>query len=263
MTFPPSPWVEMNGGNPGHTGRSKRLCTGLGNASEPRSTVQTQWAHSQTLPEQSPSNVARYESNIFDVQACSASPVHFNNVPRQQVGSAQPQTLIQDHQHSPWPSSNHKPRPSWLEVVNSTPSAYHQVPDVQAGAHPASNEYDSWNPPSSVISFQPTPTSNTPHEGYPDDQYHQWDVGTIPQHGCHDSVSDGTSEPKKSVDTGLEDTSYELCLGLVSQACLWHKVLRPGILAAVPKIRTQGVFEARRGSKDWLQAPKLQPFHVL
>lgn len=217
MAFQYSPWVDINGEDPEHDGRSKRRCTGLGNASEPRSMVQTQWDGS--LPEQSPYDRSRYNSNTFDVQGRSASAVDFDDVSWQHVGSVQGQTYFQSHQNLPWPSSDYNPQPSWLEVVDTAPSSYHRVPDAQAPLHPASNAFESWNPPSSVTTFQPTPTSDISLRG------ESHDVGAIPKHGCQDSSCDSTSELKKGGDTVHEDTSYELCLGLVGQVCFWDEAL--------------------------------------
>lgn len=225
MAFRPSPWLEINDGNLDDGGRSKRLCTGLGNASEPRSTIQTQRAHNQVLLEQSP-YVGFRESSIFVNQGWPASAIEFNDVPWH-VGGVQSPALFQSHQDLPWSSSDHNLRPSWFEVANSAPSAYHQVPDVQDRVHPASNAYNAWNLPNSWTRLQSTPTSNTSHGGTLRDEHHQSDGGTIPQHGRQDSVFDGTLETENRLDTGHEDTSYELCLGLVGHFFLWHEVLRP------------------------------------
>lgn len=230
MAFRSSIWTEINGGNPEldtDSGRSKRLCTGLSNGSEPWSTVQSQWAGSQILPEQSSYDPSRYDSNTSGVLGRSASAVDFDGVSRQRVGNVQGQTLFQNHRNWPWPSSEPNPRPSWLEAVDTTPSSHHQVPDIQAPPYPASKVYDSRDPPSNVISLQPTPKSNIPYGGNPDDQYPQSDVGTISQHVCQDPSSDGNFELEKSGDTGYENTSYELCLGLVGQICFWNEVLGP------------------------------------
>ncbi|CAD6594367.1 MAG: hypothetical protein ASARMPRED_009263, partial [Alectoria sarmentosa] len=215
MAFQPSPWIEINGGDAdtdqGLGERSKRLCTGLGNASEPWSPVQTPSAGSQTLPEQSPYDVSRYDLNCsLDVRGWPALAVD-DDVSRQHVGSVQGQSLFKSHQNLLWPSSDYNPRPSRPEVVYTTPSSCYPVSNVQAPPYPALNEYESWNPP---------PISNIPHEGNPHGQYHQSDVGTISQHGYQGSVSDGASKTRKSADTGYEDTSYELCLGLINTATL-------------------------------------------
>lgn len=233
MAFQSSIWAEINGGSPEldtDHGRSKRLCTGLSNGSEPLSTVQAQWVGSQILPEQSSYDItSRFNSNTFDVQGRSMSGIDFDGVSRQCVGNVQGQTLFQNHRNWPWPSTLSEPnsRPSWPEVVDTTSSSYHQVPDFQATPHPASKAYDSRNSPNSVITFQPIPTSNIPPGGNPYDQCHQIDVGTTSQHGCQDSASDGTSKLEKSGHTWHEHTSYELCLGLVGQICFWDEVLGP------------------------------------
>lgn len=213
MAFQPSPWVEINGGNPAHGERSKRLCTGLGN--ETRPTIQSQQAGSQALPDYSPYDVPGYNSDIFDIQEWSGSAVEFNDVSLQHVGSVQGQTSFPGHQNLPWPSLS-----SWLEVADTTPSAYHQVSNDQARIHPTSNTYHAQNPPNSAINSQPTPTSNLSHAENPYEQYHPPDFRTVSENACQNSVSDDTSDPKKSVDTGHIDTSYELCLGLINTATL-------------------------------------------
>ena len=205
-------------------GRSKRLCTGLsssgaGGAIEPRPTLQTQWAgnQAQISPDQSLYDVSRYNSSAVDVQGSSASASNFYNLSRQHVGTVQGQAWFQD-QDLPWPSSDYDSPPTLLQVVDATtPSSYHWAPDAPAVEHAASSAYDSWNPPSSASGFQPTPTSSTPQAENTRGQYHQSDSGMIPQYACHDNASGGTSGPEERMYTRNEDTSYELCLGLVRQ----------------------------------------------
>ena len=232
MAFQFSPWFETNGGDPEHSGRSKRLCTGLGR--EPRSTLQTHSAGNQNSPEE-PFDVSRYNSHILDDGAWSASAIQFNDVSQQHVGSVggvPGQTLFQSHQNLPWPSSDQNPQPSCLEVVDSTYRVHHRPLDARVQTDPISNTYDSWDPPSSVINPQPDPTSaSISYGGDFHDEYHQSDVGTISQQGCEDPVAGGTSEGRNNVDIGHEHTSYELCLGLVGQLFWWTlAVFRPWIL---------------------------------
>ena len=226
MAFQPSAWADFDGGISeldADGGRSKRLCNGLSGDIEPRPTRQTQWAgyQSQILPEQSLYDVSRYHSSIVDVQRGSATAADFHDVSRQHVGIVQGQTLFQNHQDLPWPSSDCNSPTSRLQVVDTTtPSFYHWTPDVPAVEYATSSAYDSWNPPSSASGFQPTPTSSTPHTQNTHVQYHKSDCGTTPQYAFQDIGSGGASEPEESMDTGNENTSYELCLGLVRQRSL-------------------------------------------
>ena len=217
----------MSGGDADHGGRSKRLCTGLGNA-QPWPTGRIQWDGSQILSEQSPYDTSRCDSNIFDIQECSTSVVDFEHVSLQHVGDFQGQISFQSHQSLPCPLSHHNPRPSCLEVGDSRPSSYHRDPVVQAPLYPTSNSYDFLNPPSSVTSPRRTATSDIPQARDPHHQYHQSDVGTTPQDGLQDSATDGTSDLQNSGDTKIEETSYELCLGLVGQICFWDEILGRG-----------------------------------
>ena len=224
MAFEP---VEINGENLENSGRSKRLCTGFRNASEPESRFQPHSARGEVSADQSFFDASRYNVNTSIVQERSASAVDLDDhddVWRQRVGNIQNQTLFQSPQNAQWPSSVHHPQSSWLEVVTTTPSAYNQLPESQ---YPASNECDFLYPPSSAISLQPTLTSNTPHEGYPPKQCHQSDVDTIYLHERQGLTSEDASRFKKSGETGHEDTSCELCLGLVGPACLWHEIHKP------------------------------------
>ena len=224
MAFQPSVWADIDGGITEldtDGGRSKRLCTGLSGATEPWPTHQTQWAgnQAQVLPEQSLYDVSRYHPSAVDVQGRSALAVDFCDVSRQHVGTVQGQTLFQDNQDLPWPSSDYNSPTSRLQVVDTTtPSFYHWTPDVPAVEHATSSAYDSWNPPSSASGFQPTPFSSTPHADNTHEQYHQSDHGTTPQYACQGTASSGTSVLEESMDSGNEDTSYELCLGLVRQS---------------------------------------------
>ena len=225
MAFQPSAWADIDGGYQEldtDGGRSKRLCTGLSGAIEPWPTRQTQWAgnQAQILPEQSLHyDVSRYNSSAVDVQGRSASDVDFYNVSQQHVGIVQGQTLFQNHQDLPWPSTDYNSPPSPLQVVNiTTPSIYHRARDFSAVENATSSAYDSWNPPSSASISQPTPTSSIPHVENTHEQYHHSDCGITTQYACQGIASGGTSEPEESVDTGNEDTSYELCLGLVRQS---------------------------------------------
>ena len=216
MAFQSSPWFETNGGDPEPSGRSKRLCTGLG--TEPRSTVQTHWAGNQNLPEESFSE-SRYNSQSLDDRAWSTSAIEFNEQHVGSVGGVPGQTLFQSQQNLPWPSSDQNPQPSSLEAVSSTYWFHHRAPDARVQTHSTSNAYDPWYPPSSVINPQPDPTSaeNISYGGDFQDEYLQSKVGTISQHGCEDPVADSISEGRNNVDIGSEHTSYELCLGLVGQ----------------------------------------------
>ena len=217
MAFRLSSWVENEGGNleqDERYQRSKRLCTGLSDASEPWSTVQTQCSDSQILPEQSHDDSSRYDSNVFDVQGGSASTV--DGVPWQHVGSTQNLTN---------PSSDLNPQPynyeAGDEIRDYTPSAYQQDPFLQTRTDAISNACDPCNSASSVITSQPTPTLNTPDAGG------RHGVSTVQQHGCQDTMSEGTSEATESVAIGHNDKSNELCLGMVRHIYLWHEVLRP------------------------------------
>lgn len=219
MAFQSSSWFETNGGDPEASGRNKRLCTGLGN--EPRSTVQTHWPGNHNLPEE-PFDVSRCNSQILDDRAWFTSAIEFNDVSQQHiggVGGVPDQFLFQSHQDLLWPSSDQKPQPSCLEVVDSTYRVHKRAPDARVQTHPTLNAYDSWDPPSSVINPQtePTSSSNTPYGGDFHDEIHQYNVGTISEHGCEDPMADGTSEGRNNVDTGHEHISYEVCLGLVGQ----------------------------------------------
>ena len=236
MAFQSSAWADIDGSIPEldtDGGRSKRLCTGLSGAMEPRPTRQTQWAgnQAQILPEQSLYDVSHYPSSAVDVQGRTAFAADFYNVSQQHVGIVQGQSLFQNLQDLPWPSSDYNAPPSRLQVVDSTtPSFYHWAPDVPAVEHATSSAYDSWNSPSSASGFQPTSTSSIPHAANVHEQYYQSDCDTIPQYACQDIASGGTAEPEESVDTGNEDTSYELCLGLVRQSfvvrsSLWTTVV--------------------------------------
>ncbi len=71
-----------------------------------------------------------------------------------------------------------------------------------------------------MTSSRRTATSDIPQAGDPHYQYHQSGVGTTPQDGFQDPATDGTSDFQNSEDTGIENTSYELCLGLVGQLLL-------------------------------------------
>ena len=219
MAFQSSPWFETNGVDPGPSGRSKRLCTGLGNG--PRSTAQIQWPGDYNLPEE-PFDVSLSNSQILDDQAWSTSAIEFNDVSQQHVGGVgriPDQLLFENHQDLLWPSSDQNPQPSCLEAVNSTYQVHNWAPDGRGQRHSTSNAYDSWDPPNSIINPQPEPTSssNVPYGGDFHDEYHQYDVGTISEYGCEDSIADDTSEGRRDVDTGHEHISYEICLGLVGQ----------------------------------------------
>ena len=242
MAFQPAAWANIDGENPDldtDGERSKRLCTGLsgGIELEPRPTRQTQWAgtQSQILPEQSLYDVSQYYSSVVDVQARSATTADFHDVSRQHVGIVQGQTLFQNHQDLPWPSSDYNSPTSRLQVVDTTtPSFYHWAPDAPSVEYATSSTYDSWNPPSSASGFQPTPTSSTPNPQNTQAQYPQSDCGTTPQYAFQDIPSGGASEPEESMDTGNENTSYELCLGLVRQ-----KSMDGDFLATFPENSTK------------------------
>ncbi len=252
-----NPWVDINGGD---AGRSKRLCTGLGNA-EPWPAGRTQWDGSQILSEQSIYHTSHYESNVSDASESFTSAVDIENVSRQHVGDFQGQFLFQSHQSLPCPLSHHNPRPSWLEVVDSTPSPYHRVPVVQTPPYPTSRSYDSLNPPSSVTSSR-TATSDIPQAGDPHHQYQQSGVGTTPQDGFQDPATDGASDFQNSGDTGIENTSYELCLGLVGQICFRDEILGRGLHNSSFKPYQFGPrrnFGAKAGLRDWLQPLKFSP----
>ena len=234
MAFQPSAWADVDGGITEldtDGGRSKRLCTGLSGAMEPWPTRQTQWAgnQAQISPEESLYEVFHYHPSAVDVQGSSASAADFHDVSRQHVGTVQGQSLFQNHQDLPWPSSDYNSPSSRLQVVDTTtPSFYHSTPDVPAVEHATSSAYDSWNPPNSSSGFQPTSFSSTPHAENTHEQYHQSNYGTTQQYACEDIASGGTFGLEESMDTGKEDTSYELCLGLVRQSfigsSLWTAV---------------------------------------
>ena len=225
MAFQSTPWSETK------SERSKRLCTGLGNG--PRSTPQIHWPGNYNLPEE-PFGVSFADSQILDDQAWSASAFEFSNVSQQHVdgaGSSPDQSLFQSHQNLPWPSSDQYPQPSCLEVVDSAYQVNNRAPDARIQTHPTSNAYNSWDPPSSVLNPQPEPASSS-HIAYGEDfhdEYHQYNVGTISEHGGEDPMADGTSEGRHDVDIGHEHISYEACLGLVGQLfgrhllCLDHR----------------------------------------
>ena len=219
MAFQSSPWFETNGGDPGPNERSKRLCTGLGNG--PRSTPQIHWPGNYNLPEE-PFDVFLSDSRFLDDQAWSASAVEFNDVSQQHVdgvGSIPDQLLFHSHQDLLWPISGQNPQPSSLEVIDSAYQVHNQAPDGRVQRHPTSNAYGSWDPPSSVINPQPEPSSSShiAYGGDLHDGYHQYNVGTISEHGCEDHMADGTSEGGHDVDIGREHISYGVCLGLVGQ----------------------------------------------
>ena len=173
----------MNGG------RSKRLCTGFGNASEPGFT-----SRAREIPSEQSSSY-------------SSSTVDFDHV--------QSQTLFQSHHHNaPSLSPDHAVQ---HEVVGATPSTYNQSLHVQSRLHFA---YDPPYPLSSAVFSQPIVHPDIPHEGTFPDRCHQPDVRTKYQHECQHG---STSNLEKNGDTGHEDTSYELCLGLVSQFCCGMK----------------------------------------
>ena len=236
MAFQPFAWADIDGGIPEWDtdgGRSKRLCTGLSGGIEPRPTRQTQWAGNQAqfLPEQSLYDVSPYHSSAVDVQGSirsSASAADFHDVSRQHVGMVQGQTLFQNHQDLTWPSSDYNSPASRLQIVDTTtPSFYHWAPDFPAVEYATSSAYDSWIPPSSASGFQPIPTSSTPHVEITHEQYHGSDCGKTPQYACQNVASDGTSEPEENMDTGNENTSYELCLGLVRQSLVGSSLSSP------------------------------------
>ena len=238
MAFHSSTWADIDGGIvelDTEAGPSKRLCTGLSGGMEPRPTpptLQTQWAanQAQSLPQQSLYNVSGNHSSAVNVQGRSASPFDFYNLSRQHVGTLQGQSWFQDHQDLPWPPSDYDSPPSRLQVVDTTtPSPYHWAPDVPAVENATSSAFFSWNQPSSASGFQPIPTSSTtPHAENTHEQYHQSDCGTTPQYACQDIASGGTFEPEESMDTRNEDTTYEVCLGLVRHSfvgsSLWTTV---------------------------------------
>ena len=217
MAFETSAWVEADSQIPEQGGRSKRLCTGFSNANEPGSTFQIQQASSQISPGQLAYNASCYDSNVLNVQACSAWAVDFDHVSRQRVGNEQGQTLFQSHQNAPWSSLDHHSQYPSLEGGGTTSSAYHQVSNVQPALSPALHACDSRYLPSSAINFQRTATSNIPHGKSSPSAYHQPDVDTLHRHQCQDSTFAGTAGLQKSGNTGDEDASYELCLGLVCQ----------------------------------------------
>ena len=215
MAFHSSSWFETSGGDPG---RSKRLCTGLGNG--PRSTAQIHWPGNYNFPEE-PFDVSLSRPQILDDQAWSASAIEFNDVSQQHVGGiggVPDQSLFQSHQNLLWPSSDQNPQPSCLEVVESTYEVHDWASDARVQRHPTSNAYDSWDPPSSVINPQPEPTFfNVLYGGDLHDEHHQDNPATISENGCEDPVADGISDGRDNVDIGHEHTIYEVCLGLVGQ----------------------------------------------
>ena len=232
MAFQCSPWFELNGRDPG---RSKRICTGLGNG--PRSTAQTHWPGNYNLPEE-PFDLSRSNSQILDDQAWSASAIEFDHVSQQHaggVGGIPDQFLFQSHQDLLWPSSDQNPRPSCLDVVDSTYQVHDQAPEGRVQRYTTSNAYDSWDIPSSIIDPQPEPTSsNVPYVGDLHDEHHQYNPGTISEQGCEGPVADGTSEGQNNVDIGHEHINYEVCLGLVGQIFGRHLLcLDDGLQAAV------------------------------
>lgn len=223
MAREPSSSIEMNGEYSKHRGRSKRLCTGFSNASEPGSAFQSQWADSQMLPEQS------HGSYILEAQEWSSSAVDLDHVSqsRQLGGNVQGQSLFQSHQNELAPSSAYNSQSPWPELASTTSLTYKQPLSAPAPLHPVSNPSHHRNTPSSAITFQPTATFNIPHGENPPDRYHQPDAGAVSQFECQYSASDGTSRLQESGNTGDEDTSYELCLGLVSRVPLLYEIFRP------------------------------------
>ena len=234
MAFQSSSWLETSGGDPESSGMSKRLCTGLGN--EPRSILQTHWPGNEypPRPPEETFDVSRYNSHFLDDRAWSASAIELDDGSQQHVGSvggAPGQTWFRGHQDLSWPSPDQYRQPSCLEIVDSTHQVNNWAPDARVQIHPISNAYDSWDSPSSVINPQPEPSSShVPYGEDLHDQYHQYNVGTISEHGCEDPMADGTSEGRHDVDTGHEHIGYEVCLGLVGQLfCQTLAVFRPWI----------------------------------
>ena len=230
MAFQPSGWADIDGGIAEWDtdgGRSKRRCTGLSSAVEPWPTRQTQWAGNQArnLPEQPLYDVSGYHSSAVDIQGVSsASAVESYDLSQQHVGIVHGQALFQNYQDLPWPLSDYNFPTSSLQIADTTtpftttPLSYPWAPDVPAVENAISSAYELWNPTSSASSFQPIPTSSIPHAENTHEQYYQSDCGTIPQYACQDIASGGTSEPEEITNTGNEDKSYELCLGLVRQS---------------------------------------------
>lgn len=225
-------WAEINGENSEHCGRSKRLCTGLGNAREPETTFPIQWSSGAVSQEQSSYDASWHDSGVFDIQRRSASAVDFDpsdHGSRQRVGNVQGQTLFPTDLNPPWPSSDHNLQSPWPGVVNNTPSAYRQVLNIESPLHPASN------PQASATCLKRTATSNVLRGSSPHDQHHVSDVGATFQPESQESTSGTIPILQKDRDTGLEDTSCELCLGLVGQDHLWHEVNRPQTIRTAVK----------------------------
>ena len=230
MAFQSYSRVETSGEDPEPSGRSKRLCTGLGD--EPWPTPQTHWPGNYNLPEE-PLDVSRYNSHTLDDRTWSASAIGLDDFSQQHVGDVggfPGQAWFRSHQDLPWPSSDQDPQPSCFEVVDSTYQLNSRTHDARVQTRPISSAYDPLDPPSSVINPQPEPTSsNLLYGGDLHDEYHQRNAGTISEHGCEDPVADGISDGRSNADIGHEHTSYEVCLGLVGQyfgrhlLCLCHE----------------------------------------
>ena len=212
MEFKLSSSLEIDGGaleEGGSGGRHKRLCTRFSISSQPESTFYTQCASGQTFLEQA-----------YSDSTCRASTVHsrwtsavdFDGVSRQRVGNIQGQTLF--HPNTPSHSSlssDHGPRPSWPEEAGATGPTYHQITDIQASLHPASNAFGYPHPSDSTILLQPTAKPNVSSDwtGLPE-------IGAIRQYDCQEPTSGGSSRLEKSGDSE-QKTTYEVCLGLVGQ----------------------------------------------
>lgn len=224
MAFELSPRVdsggEINGENLEQGERRKRLCTGLNNAVGPGGPYQAHWASNEISQENPFYDASRYESNIVNVQACSSSTVDLDDVSWQRVGNAWGQTLFQSYQiqNAPWPSSIHPSQHSWLDVVTTTPTEYLQLPEIQPPLDHASDACDFPYPPSSATSLHPNSTSNTQHGGNPLDPRHQSDGDAVYPHEDQVLTSEGAVRFQNSGGGGHEDTSYEVCFGLVGQA---------------------------------------------
>ena len=211
MAFESSLWGDVTGETPEHGGRSKRLCTGFSNISQP---FHNQWASSQIPPEESFSDTYCDDSNG---QARSTSAAEFEGVSRQRVGNnIYSQTLFQSHQNAPSPSSGHTARHSWLDIVGVSPSIYHQHPNPHTPLHPSSDACGALRPSSGAIDCQTIAIPDTSNGRYPPGQCQRSDVGSIQHHDLQDSTTDGSSRSPKSGNSEHNNRSYELCLGLVS-----------------------------------------------
>lgn len=253
MAFEPSPGVKMIGENLEQSESRKRLCIGLNNIAGPGFPYQAHWASSEISPEKPFYDASRYDDsntvNVQALQAFSGSTVDLDYVSQQRVANnIWGQTLFQNYQNALSPSPVHHSQHSWLDVVKATtPSEYHQVPDIQPPLHPTLNACEFPYPPSSATSLQPTSTSNTQHGGDPPDQRHQSDVDATYLHEGQLLTSEGAARLQKSGDTGHADTSYELCFGLVGQArhevyehscVLWGRLLAFEHTLTISKINT-------------------------